>query len=136
MDSAKVSAVTDLPNPTNRKHFQRFLGFANFYRRFIRGYSAVAAPLTTLASSKTPFKWTEDAQGAFTRLKVLFTSAPILTILDPSRRFNVKVEASDVGVGAVLSQRSSVDNKLHPCAFFHDGCPLLNATTAVAIVSS
>ncbi len=60
--------------------------------------------------------WEGRAEEAFQRLKTAFTSAPILTIPDPSLQF-VVVDASDVGVGAVLSQRSSSDNKLHPCAF-------------------
>lgn len=55
MDPSKVSAVTSRPVPKSRKRLQRFLGFANFYRSFIRGYSTVATPLTTLTSSKVPF---------------------------------------------------------------------------------
>lgn len=58
MDPAKVSAVTEWPAPTNLKQLQRFLGFANFYRRFIRNYSHLAAPLTALTSTSTTFCWT------------------------------------------------------------------------------
>ncbi|KAL1022165.1 hypothetical protein UPYG_G00022990, partial [Umbra pygmaea] len=64
-----------------------------------------------------PFSWTPEADRAFRDLKERFTSAPILTQPDPARQFVVEVDASDVGVGAVLSQRSSEDGKLHPCAF-------------------
>ena len=78
MDSAKVSAVTAWPIPDSRKQLQHFLGFANFYRRFIRGYSTVAAPVTALTSSKVPFLWSPAADTAFRALKVKFTSAPIL----------------------------------------------------------
>lgn len=117
-DPAKVSAVTEWPRPDSRKQLQRFLGFANFYRRFIRNYSQVAAPLTRLTSTKISFKWTEEAEEAFKELKNRFTSAPILVHPDPNRQFIVEVDASDMGVGAVLSQRSVSDLKLHPCAFY------------------
>ncbi|KAL2087296.1 hypothetical protein ACEWY4_018355 [Coilia grayii] len=118
MDPAKVSAVTSWPVPGSRKQLQQFLGFANFYRRFIRNYSSVAAPLTALTSEKRIFRWTPAADDAFSALKTRFTSAPILRMPDPDRQLVVEVDASDVGVGAVLSQRSLEDNKLHPCAFF------------------
>ncbi len=107
----------DCPVPDSRVALQRFLGFANFYRRFIRDFSRVAAPLTTLTSSKTRFSWSGAAQDAFERLKGLFTSAPILITPDPERQFIVEVDASEVGVGAILSQRSSLDNKVHRAPF-------------------
>lgn len=78
----------------------------------------MVAPLTRLTSSSIPFSWTSDAATAFANLKHCFTSAPILTQPDPLRRFIVEVDASEVGVGAVLSQRSETDGQLHPWAFF------------------
>uniref|UniRef100_A0A8C6NKF8 Gypsy retrotransposon integrase-like protein 1 n=1 Tax=Nothobranchius furzeri TaxID=105023 RepID=A0A8C6NKF8_NOTFU len=117
MDPTKVTAVVDWPPPTDRKQLQRFLGFANFYRRFIKGYSRIAAPLHALTSNKVSYVWTDYANRAFLKLKELFTTAPVLHSPDPARQFIVEVDASAVGVGAVLSQRSS-DNKVHPCAFF------------------
>lgn len=83
MDPVKVSAVSTWPVPESRKQLQRFLGFANFYRRFIRNYSTVAAPLTVLTSSKRPFLWSSDAELAFQTLKKRFTSGPILQMPDP-----------------------------------------------------
>ncbi|KAL2083752.1 hypothetical protein ACEWY4_021525 [Coilia grayii] len=118
MDPTKVSAVTSWPVPENRKQLQQFLGFANFYRRFVRNYSSVAAPLTALTSTKLSFLWTTAAEEAFCNLKNRFTSAPILQVPDPERQFVVEVDASDVGVGAVLSQQRPENNKLHPCAYF------------------
>lgn len=118
MDLDKVRAVTEWPVPDSRVALQRFLGFANFYRRFIHNYSQIVAPLTSLTSSRTRFVWSSSAQYAFDRLKSLFTSAPILLYPDVSRQFIVEVDASEVGVGAILSQRSTVDGKVHPCAFF------------------
>ncbi len=118
MDPEKIQAVVDWPTPDSRKTLQRFLGFANFYRRFIRNYSQLAAPLTALTSTNMTFRWSEAASAAFSNLKSCFVSAPILVAPDSSRQFLVEVDASEVGVGAVLSQRSSSDDRIHPCAFF------------------
>lgn len=118
MDPVKVKAVLDWPRPTTRKDLQRFLGFSNFYRRFIRNYSKIASPLHALTSCKRTFSWNERAEAAFQELKHRFTSAPVLTTPDPARQFIVEVDASNEGLGAVLSQRSRDDNKVHPCAYF------------------
>ncbi|KAI2643080.1 Retrotransposon-derived protein PEG10 [Labeo rohita] len=103
----KVQAVANWPTPDSCKALQRFLGFANFYRRFIRNFSQLAIPLTALTSTKTPFRWSSAADAGFAKLKGCFVSDPILVAPDPSRQFVVEVDASEVGVGAVLSQRSS-----------------------------
>ncbi len=119
MDPTKVKAVADWPTPDSRRAVQRFLGFANLYRRFIRNFSQVALPLTDLTSTKKQFCWSSQAQTAFESLKSRFISAPILNTPDPSRQFgSSEVDASVVGVGAILSQRSSSDERIHPCAFF------------------
>ncbi|XP_056094883.1 uncharacterized protein LOC130073475 [Rhinichthys klamathensis goyatoka] len=118
MDPEKVKAVVEWPSPDSRKALQRFLGFANFYRRFIRNFSQLAAPLTALTSPRTAFRWSNTAEAVFAKLKGRFVSAPILIAPDSSRQFVVEVDASEVGVGAVLSQRSPTDDKMHPCAFF------------------
>ncbi|XP_057708757.1 uncharacterized protein tanc1b isoform X4 [Corythoichthys intestinalis] len=117
-DPAKIKAVAEWPTPTSRKQLQRFLGFANFYRRFIQNYSMRAEPLTRLTSNKRPFVWSPVAEAAFVSLKRSFTSSPVLVHADPDLPFVVEVDASSSGVGAILSQRSSVDQKLHPCAFY------------------
>uniref|UniRef100_A0A3Q3APQ7 Gypsy retrotransposon integrase-like protein 1 n=1 Tax=Kryptolebias marmoratus TaxID=37003 RepID=A0A3Q3APQ7_KRYMA len=117
MDQAKVTAINDWPVSKDRKSLQRFLGFANFYRKFIKSFSQVAAPLHALTSVKNQFTWNQDAQTAFDQLRDLFTKAPILHSLDEDRQFIVEVDASSSGVGAVLSQVFD-DNQLHPCAFF------------------
>ncbi len=101
---------------------QRFLGFANLYRCFIRKFSQLAAPLTTLTSTRTKFCWSA-AEAEFANLKSRFVSAPIVIALDPTRQFVVEVDASEMGVGAVLFQRSSSDDKMHPCAFFSHRLP-------------
>ena len=117
-DANKVRAVEEWPAPSSRKELQRFLGFANFYRRFIRDYSMVASPLTRLTSSTVPFCWSDEANEAFNQLKHLFTTAPVLVQPDTSKQFIVEVDASDTGVGAVLSQRGGSGERLHPCAFY------------------
>ncbi len=118
MDPDRVKAVVNWPTPDSRKALLRFLGFANFYRRFIRNFSQLAAPLTALTSTKMTFRWSNAAEAAFTKLRCRFVSAPILRAPDPTRQFVVEVDASEVGVGAVLSQRATSDDKVHPCAFF------------------
>uniref|UniRef100_A0A3B3HV01 Gypsy retrotransposon integrase-like protein 1 n=1 Tax=Oryzias latipes TaxID=8090 RepID=A0A3B3HV01_ORYLA len=117
-DPAKIEAVSKWEPPTTRRKLQQFLGFANFYRRFIRNYSSIAAPLTQLTSTTRSFQWNTMAQHAFDTLKKLFVSAPILIQPDPTRQFVVEVDASDTGVGAVLSQREEKTGKLKPCAFY------------------
>uniref|UniRef100_A0A3B3HJB6 Gypsy retrotransposon integrase-like protein 1 n=1 Tax=Oryzias latipes TaxID=8090 RepID=A0A3B3HJB6_ORYLA len=117
-DPAKIEAVVQWETPQSRKKLQQFLGFSNFYRRFIRDYSSIAAPLTQLTSTNRPFIWDSAADAAFKRLKTLFVSAPILIQPDVSKQFIVEVDASDSGVGAVLSQREDSSGKLKPCAFF------------------
>lgn len=100
-DSEKIQAVVEWSRPTTLKQLQQFLGFANFYRRFIKNYSRVEAPLTRLISTSAQFIWTESA---FIKLKELFASVPVLIQPDPSLQFIVEVDASDSGVGTVLSQ--------------------------------
>ncbi|KAK3505885.1 hypothetical protein QTP70_003699, partial [Hemibagrus guttatus] len=119
MDAVKVRAVTGWPAPATVRELQRFLSFANFYRRFIHNYSSVAGPLTSLLRGK-PMRlaWTDQAQAAFQQLKDCFTTAPILRHPDPDLPFVVEVDASSSGLGAVLSQRHGEPGKLHPCAFY------------------
>ncbi|KAK3523070.1 hypothetical protein QTP86_012653 [Hemibagrus guttatus] len=119
MDTNKVRAVSEWPASATIKELQWFLGFANFYRRFIRNYSSVAAPLTPLLRGKPKkLNWTDQARAAFQRLKDCFTTAPILCHPDPDRPFVVEVDASSSGLRAVLSQRHGDPGKVHPCAFY------------------
>lgn len=111
-DPAKVKAVVEWPE---RQSGPEVPG-VNFYRRFIRNFSKVVSPLTHLTSPKQQFLWSPAAQQAFDQLKRLFSSAPVLIQADLTQPFVVEVDASDSGVGAVLSQR--LEGKLHPCAFF------------------
>jgi len=116
MNPVKISAVAEWLTPNSRKTVQQFLGFANFYRQFIRGFSSIAAPLHALTSPRVRFVWSPEVESSFNELKRRFTSAPILTLPDPQRQFVVEVDVSNDSVGAVLSQRSA-DGKMHPCAY-------------------
>ncbi|KAI2665770.1 Transposon Tf2-9 polyprotein [Labeo rohita] len=119
MDDTKVKAVRDWPRPKTLKELQRFLGFSNFYRRFIRSFSTVAAPLTSMVKKgDTRLTWSPDAIHAFHELRHRFTTAPVLRHLDPQLPFLVEVDASSTGVGTVLSQRQGQPPKTFPCAFF------------------
>ena len=115
IDPAKVSTMAEWPTPDSRKKVQQFLGFANFYGWF--GFSAIAAPLHALTFTQVPFRWSPEAEKAFQNLKYCFTTAPILTLLDPQCQFGVEVDASNEGEEAVSSQWSERDGKMHPCAF-------------------
>ncbi|KAI2644754.1 Transposon Tf2-6 polyprotein [Labeo rohita] len=119
MDEKKVNAVLKWPRPSTFKELQRFLGFANFYRRFIRHFSSVAAPLTAMVrKGASRLAWSQPALQAFDDLCQRFTTAPILLHPDPDRPFIVEVDASSTGVGAVLSQRHGEPAKMFPCAYF------------------
>ena len=98
---------------------QLFLGFANFHRWLIRNYSTIAAPLSHITSVKVCFACDHEAERAFLDLKRRFTTAPILVHPDPKAQFIVEVDASNVGVGAILSQRSAGDSKVHLCVYTH-----------------
>ena len=116
MDPAKVAAVQDWPTPTSVHDIQVFLGFANFYRRFIQGYSEVIAPLTRLTKKDAKWNFDDSAIAAFEGLKRRFTSAPILALYDPGKRIIVETDASDCAIGAVCSQPEG--KLLRPIAYY------------------
>jgi hypothetical protein len=116
MDPVKVARVAEWPIPANKKEVQSFLGFTNFYRRFISNFSHHARPLFDLTKNDVQWKWTSDEQSAFDTLKGLITSAPILLSPDSSKSFRIEADSSDFATGAVLSQQSA-DEKWHPVAF-------------------
>lgn len=118
MDEGKVEAVHSWPIPKTIKDLQHVLGFAIFYQIFIRDYSTIAVPLTSLLmKGPKTLRWNDKASAAFTKLKLAFISAPILVHPSPELSFVMEVDASTTGVGAVLSQQG-IPEKLNPCAFF------------------
>jgi len=84
MDPVKVAGVMEWPTPSNRKEVQSFLGFTNFYRRFIQGFSHLARPLFNLTWKDTEWRWGAEEQSAFNSLKERITTAPILALPDNS----------------------------------------------------
>ena len=115
-DPKKVEAVKNWTVPRTVTDVRSFLGFTNYYRRFIKGYANVARPLNLLVSGdnanckRALIKWTEECQAAFDKLKELCTSTPILAYANYKKPFQLQTDASDLGLGAVLSQR---DDKNH-----------------------
>ena len=117
MDPAKVAGVSEWPTPTTKKEVQSFLGFVNFYRRFIEGFSHIARSLFNLTKNDLDFHWSSDEQSAFNTLRMKSTSAPILALPDNLKPFRIEADSSDFAAGAVLSQQGLDDDKLHPVAF-------------------
>ena len=115
MSERKVEAVKKWKVPKSVKDIQRFLGFANFYRRFIKGFSGIGRPITNLLRKETKFEWKIEATKSFTELKEAFTSAPILRHFNPELEVIIETDASNFAIGCVLSQKW--EKRLHPVAF-------------------
>ena len=115
MDPVKVAGVADWPAAGNKKEVQSFLGFVNFYCRFIQDFSHHARPLFNLTKNDVKWKWSTDEQLAFSTLKDLrvITSAPILISPDNSCPFQIEADSSDFATGAILSQQSKDNDKWH-----------------------
>jgi hypothetical protein len=116
MDPVKVQGIADWPTPRKVKDVQAFLGFCNFYRRFIQDFSKVAKPLFDLTQKNTEWAWTPKAEDAFQDLKRKFTTAPILVMPDPSRPMRIECDASDFAWGAILHTLMD-DGLWHPTAY-------------------
>jgi len=117
MDAKKIEAVRDWPTPKNVKDVQSFIGLANYYRRFVRDFGKIAAPLTNLTKGTTKFEWTEECQQAFDKIKDTITSDVVLTTFDPERQMELETDASDFAIGAQIGQRDD-EGRLRPIAFY------------------
>ncbi|CAI7897606.1 unnamed protein product [Closterium sp. NIES-53] len=104
VDPKKIKVVRTWKTPENVKELQQFLGFANYYNRFVPQYAKIATPLTNLLKKNTPFKWEDVHQQAMEQLKTTLTSAPVLILPDPEKDYVIEAYASDQAVGAVLMQ--------------------------------
>ena len=103
MNSTKISSVLEWPTSKKVKNVQAFLGFANFYRRFIKDFAKITKPLTILTKKDIIWKWKDDQQRAFDLLKESFTIAPILRIPDDINPYCLFTNASDFAIGSILS---------------------------------
>ena len=117
MNSVKVSTIIKWLILVNIKDIQSFLNFANFYQRFIYGYSKLASSLTHLTKKDVPFEWTTECQSAFNALKKAFMSDVILCHYNSDLKIIVKTDASDYMSEGILSQYNE-NGILHPIAYF------------------
>ena len=103
-DPDKIAKVATWPVPTTKKETQQFLGFASYYRQFIKDFALIARPLYRLTEKTSCFIWTPDCQTAFDTLREHLCCAPILAYPDFRKPFILDTDASNSGIGGVLSQ--------------------------------
>lgn len=118
VDPAKIEAVTSWERPRTVKGVQAFLGFCNFYRKFVKAYGRVALPLTALTKKNRDFEWTEECEAAFQALKQHLSHAPILRHFEHGRPTRVETDASDGVLAGVLLQKHGDD--WFPTAYFSE----------------
>ena len=114
MEEEKVKAIKEWKTPTKVKDVESFLGFANFYQWFIKNFSHIAVPLNWL-KGEGEWKWTEEEQNAFKKLKQKITTQLVLVLPRREEKFRVEVDASEHVIGGVLSQKQ--EDKWKPVAF-------------------
>ena len=117
IDPIKLKGISDWPVSSTVKKTRKFLGFCNFYRKFIKDYTKIASPINQLVKKNTKFIWTEEAQKAFDKLKKKFEEKPILIMPDPTKPFEIFADTSNYMTGAVLTQRDN-NRVQHPCFFY------------------
>jgi len=118
MDMAKTNAVSVWPTLTNLKAVQAFLGFTNFYCRFIVGFSDIVIPLICLTHKDTPFTWDPNHTKAFETLKTAFTQALILVHFNPDNPIVIETDTSEYVIAAIISQISPNYGDIHPIVFY------------------
>jgi len=116
MSQSKVDAILKWPTPKSLKQVQSFLGFTNFYRRFVFNYSDIVIPLTRLTRKLAPWNWSSAADTAFCALKQAFTEAPVLMHWSPDALVLVETDALDYALAGIISSISP-DGEIHPIAF-------------------
>ena len=108
----KIQAVVEWPVPTSVTEVRSFIGLASYYRRFVRDFSKIAAPLNSLMQKDKKFTWTEEAQQSFEKLKSALTSPPVLAMPMDEGLFTLDTDASNESIGAVLSQQQSGEERV------------------------
>ena len=123
MDQRRVAAIQEWPKPKSYYEVQVFLGFVNFYWRFIHHYSQIAGSLTGLLKGSQKgvksglFKWLEGANQAFRRLTDAFTKALLLKHFDPQLSIQIETNASEYALAGILTQLQEDNKQWHPVAF-------------------
>ena len=110
-----MKAILNWPRPQSTHDIRSLLGLASYYRKFIRGFSQLAKPLTDLTRDKVVWRWGDTEQNSFLVLKAAMAITPILRLPDFERQFVVMTDASDVAIGAILEQGFGLG--LQPIAF-------------------
>ena len=103
-DPDKCSVVQNWPTPSDKRQLRSFLGLCTYYRKFVKDFATVAAPLHELTKKNQKFVWDRRCQKAFDTLKATLTTSPVLTYPDPTATFILDADASNCGIGGVLSQ--------------------------------
>jgi len=116
MEKEKVDGVLSWPEPKNAKDIRKFLGLANYYRRFIKDFAQVARPMNILTRKDVKWQWGEEQQKAFDELKRIFTTKPVLVAPDLDKEFRVEADASNYAIEGVLSMKCS-DKLWRPVTF-------------------
>ncbi|WMV50417.1 hypothetical protein MTR67_043802, partial [Solanum verrucosum] len=105
VDPSKIQAVVEWRPPKSQTEVRSFLGLAGYYRRFVKGFSIIASPLTKLLHKEVKFIWDDKCQESFETLKSLLTQAPILTLPIEGKEYVEYIDASHNGLGCVLMQK-------------------------------
>ena len=116
MEKEKIDEVLSWPEPKNVKDVRKFLGLANYYRRFIKDFAQIARPMNMLMRKDVKWQWGGEQQKAFDKLKEIFTTRPVLAAPDLDKEFRVEADASNYATGGVLSMKCS-DELWRPVAF-------------------
>ncbi|GBG62830.1 hypothetical protein CBR_g32412 [Chara braunii] len=127
-EDSKITTIRDWPTPRTLTELRSFLGLANYYRKFVRNFSTIAAPLRRLLRKETIWKWDKDCMSAMKKLKQALIEYPVLKVADPSLPFVAMTDASQYGIGAVLQQDDG--NGYRPVEFISARMPSEKVATS------